>query len=440
MDPLKILVSILLPLWEVIKNWWWLPAPFILWRSFLFLWYWWRNDDFLSKNKKVLIEVNVPKEVVKPIRAMETVLTHLWQILYDAPDSWEKWIEGKSLMSYSFEIASINGEPHFFIRVPEASIDSIEASIYSQYPEAEISVVDDYTKHIPQDIPNEDWDLWGTPYRMLKPPAYPIKTYPKFETEREPLEEKIIDPLAELLEAMAKTGPGEQVWVQITAKPITNEEVPWVTEGEKVRDEIARREIKKPVTKKPLILEAIDMLISGEPPKEEKKEEEKDFLPPEMKLTPGEREVISEVEKKISKPGFQANIRFIYLGKKSSFFKPRLRLALSYFGAFSTADLNAIVPHGQPYITKVPHSWFLPKNILRDRKNYHRKRAIFRKYKMRVSKHFPGPMPGPGKEMILNTEEIATLFHFPGRRSAPAPFMRRIEAKKGEAPSGLPTE
>jgi len=436
MDSVQIFISILLPVWKVVKSWWWLPAPFILWQLFLFLWFWWRNDIFISKQKRILIEVNIPKEVVKPIRAMETVLSHLWQIVYDPADSWEKWIEGKSILSYSFEIAAINGEPHFFIRIPETSIDAIEASIYSQYPEAEISIVDDYTKHIPQDIPNEDWDLWGTPYKMLKDAPYPIKTYTKFETEREPIEEKIIDPLAELLEAMAKTGPGEQIWVQIVAKPITDKEVPWVTEGEKIRDKIARRDPKKTLLKKPLILEAADVLITGQPAGISEKKEEKDFIPPEMKLTPGEKEVISEVEKKISKLGFQVAIRFIYLGKKDVFFKPRLRLPLSFFGAFSSQDLNAIVPHGQPYITKVPHSWFLPKNLLRDRKVYFRKRALFRKYKLRVSKYFPNH----GKDIILNTEELATLFHFPGRRSAPAPFVKRIEAKKGEAPSGLPIE
>ena len=37
----------------------------------------------------------------------------------------------------------------------------IESNIYSQYPEVEIVQVEDYTKNVPVDIPNRDWDLFG---------------------------------------------------------------------------------------------------------------------------------------------------------------------------------------------------------------------------------------------------------------------------------------
>jgi len=434
MDPNQALISILSLVWKITKNWWWVPAPFVLGRFFLFIWHWWRMDAFNAKNKRILIEVKIPKEVVKPIRAMETVLSNLWQILYDPADSWEKWIEGKFIFSYSFEIAAINGEPHFFIRFPEYGRGAVEAAVYSQYPDAEILSADDYTKFIPQDIPNKDWDLWGADYRLLKPDPYPIRTYPKFETEHEALEEKRIDPLASLLEAMAKTGPGEQIWVQFIAQPITDKEVPWVTEGEKIKNQIARRNDANS-SQRPIIVDAADILITGDVPGAAKKEE-KELIPPEMKLTPGERETLSAVEQKTSKLGFQTSVRFIYLGNKENFFKPKLRLPLSYFGAFSTQDLNAIVPHGQPYITKIKKNWFLPLNLLFNRRLYFRKRRIFRAYKMRVRT----PFPAPGGTFVLNTEELATLFHFPGKRTASAPFVQRIEAKKGEAPPGLPIE
>jgi len=436
MDPNQLLISILSPVWEVIKTWWWLPTPFVLGRFFLFLWKWWRNDVFNSKNKRMLIEVRMPKEVLKPIRAMETVLSNLWQILYDPPDSWEAWIEGQFIMSYSLEIVSINGEPHFFIRFPESQKESVQAAIYSQYPDAEILIADDYVKHVPQDIPNKDWDLWGADYRLLKPNPYPIRTYIKFETEHEALEEKRIDPLATLLEAMAQTGPGEQIWVQFVIRPITDKEVHWVTEGEKIRDEIARREAPKSPIKRPILLEAADFWVTGAVPGGEPEKKEKELIPPEMKLTPGERETISAVETKISKLGFNTNVRFIYLGNKEGFFKPKMRLALSFFGAFTTQNTNAIVPHGQPYVTKVKKSWFLPMNLIRERRLYLRKRSIFRQYRMRVNPAYPGE----GGTFVLNTEELATLFHFPGKASAPAPFVKRIESKKGEAPSELPVE
>lgn len=427
-----ILGPILSPAWQIFKLWWWLPLPFILWKFFSFLWLWWRAIDvWYPKQKIIMLEVKMPKEVLKPIRAMETVMDNIFQIFWESIYWWKKWVDGTLQLSCSFEIASIGGESHFFIRIPDEKRDAVEAVIYSQYPEAEISIADDYTRSVPSDIPNKDWDLWGDDYQLSKEDCYPIKTYKKFETEREAIEEKRIDPLAGLLEAMAKIKPGEQFWVQITAAPEKTGD--WVKDGIKTRDELAKR-IKKAPPAKPMILEAADILISGAPA--EPKKEEKELIPPEMRLTPGERDVITGVEEKISKIGFITNIRFIYLGKRDVFLPANYRLGFGYFNSFTTLNLNGLRPYGDPFITRIKKTWFLPLNLIRKRRNYLRKRAMFRKYKLRVNPYFPGA----GGTFILNSEELATLFHFAGKRVAPAPFVSRIEAKKGEAPPGLPTE
>ena len=386
----------------------------------------------MKKQKFVVLEIRVPKEVLKPVRAMETVMAALRQTLYDPPDWWEKWFEGKVQFSYSFEIVSLGGDVHFFLRIPRGARDSIEAIIYGQYPEAEISVVDDYTKKVPRDIPNKEWDMWSADYRLLKKDPYPIKTYLKFETEHEPLEEKRVDPIAGLLEAMAKIKPGEQLWVQMMAEPITDKEVPYISEGKKVRDELAKR-TKKVKAQTPMIMEAAGIFITGEPPAAP--EEKKELLPPEMKMTPGEKEVVEEVERKISKPAFKVNIRFVYLGKRDVFFKGNLRLPFGFFASFFTENLNALVPWGKT-ICKIHKSWFLPLNLILPRRLYLRKRKLFKNYLERNTPLFPFP----GGTFVLNTEEMATLFHFPGRGVAPSPSLPHIEAKKGEAPPGLPME
>ncbi|OHB13689.1 MAG: hypothetical protein A2Y49_02110 [Candidatus Zambryskibacteria bacterium RIFCSPLOWO2_12_39_8] len=54
---------------------------------------------------------------------------------------------------------------------------------------------------------------------------------------------------------------------------------------------------------------------------------------------------------------------------------------------------------------------------------YKRREYFFKPYKR---KHF-----------VLNTEELATLFHFPGQVST-TPTFTRIESKKAEAPANLP--
>lgn len=419
--------------WDVFKAWWWVLPPLILYRPFLFLWSWWRNEEWDKTQKSILLEIKIPKEVTKPIRAMEQVFAGIWQALYKPADWHEKWIVGEFQLSISLEIASINGETHFFVRIPESSRDTMEANIYSQYPEAEISLAEDYTKLVPQNIPNKDWDLWGSDYRLLKPSPYPIKTYLDFERESETKEERKIDPVAVLLESMAKVKKGEQLWVQIKCVPVGPNESPWISEGEQIRDKLAQR--PSPLKLKSVFQEAFNLLVFGP---EETKEKKTELIPPEMRLTPGERDVVSAIERKISKTGFKTNIRFIYFGKRDVFFKPNMRLGFNFFANYSTENLNKLIPFGET-ITKIHvYEWFYLKRLLKKRLMYLKQRIMFRNYVKRFAPFFPGH--GKAGVFILNIEELASLYHFPGQITAPAPSISRTETKKGEAPSGLPIE
>jgi len=434
--------------WQILKNWWWVITPFILWKPLLPLYLWWRRDEWIRKQRMIMLEIKLPKETLKPIRAMEQVMASIHAATYQPPDWWEKWIDGQIQLSTSFEIASIGGETHFFVRTGAAYRDAVESSIYSQYPDAEINEVDDYTKYVPQNIPNKDWDLFGADYRLIKPDYYPIKTYTEFETEMEKEEEKRVDPLAALLEAMAKVKPGEQFWFQFVTEPIGDaDEIKflgfvttkgslgiWLRKGQELKDRLARRP-EKP-KQKPMIQEAAKILITGKPTEAEKVEE-KEVIPPEMKLTPGEREVIVAIEKKMSKPVFNTSIRFIYLGKREIWFKPNFRFAFAYFNGYSTSNLNALFPYGSgKTLTKIPKSWFLPLNPLRPRRHYLRCRRMFRNYIRR----FPPFFPRTGGTFMLNTEELASLYHFPSEAAAPALGVTRVEAKKRGMSSTIPTE
>lgn len=389
---------------------------------------------WLSQQKTVLLEVNIPKEGLKPVRAMEQVMAGIHASVYHPPDWWEKWIDGQLQLSVSFEIASIGGDTHLYVRTAHAYRDAVESSIYSQYPDAEIEEVDDYTKYVPQNIPNEDWDMWATDYKLLKDDHFPIKTYTKFETEREKEEEEVVDPVSTLFEAMSKVKEGEQFWIQMTATPISEKGLSaWVHKGEEIRDKMARRP-DKPV-QKAFLREAADVLISGQTAQSQAKPEERDIIPPEMKLTPGEREQILAFEEKMAKPIFDTNIRFIFLGKKDVFFKPNFRLGFAFFNGYTTVNLNALQPLGAT-LTKIHKSWFLPMNWIRPRRHYLRCRKIFKNYIQRFSPFFPRH----GGTFMLNIEEMASLFHFPSQATAPAPGGPWLEAKKGGTPPGLPVE
>jgi len=415
-------------LWIILKNWWWLPLPFILYERFLFFWMWNKIEKFDSTVEKMIIEIKIPKEVVKPIKAMEQVFAGIHG--YHDIFNWkEKWFGGEFLHSLSFEIVCVEGKVHFLIRFPKKARALIESNIYAQYPEAEISEAQDYTKLVPQNIPNKDWDVFGLDMIATKPSAYPIKTYKSFEEAKELKEEKRIDPLAGVLDGMATLGQGEHLWIQMIAKPVRVEN-PWQEEGKKIINDLVHREEKEKHVFKPIVREAAEVLITGKPPEGLLEEKEEGFLPPEMKLTPGEREIVQAIEEKIGKFGYQTSVRFLYLGKRDSFFKPKARIPYGFFKTISTENMNGLKPTMET-IPKI--QWFLKKS-----RTYSRKRAMFRRYVRRWTTFFPrDPVRGT---VVFTTDEMATLYHFPGRTVAPSPSVERIESKKSEAPPELPVE
>lgn len=413
----------------VFKAWWWVIPPFFLFGYVPKSWLLWRQSLEIKKREYVMLEIKLPIEILKPVRAMEDVMTALFLVVVD-PDPTgnirEKWIDGDNTFypHLSFEIASFGGQTRFFIRVNTAYRDVVESAIYAQYPEIEIEETEDYTDFVPQDIPNKAWDLENREWVLAEPAPYPIRTYKKFETEHESKEEKRVDSMARMLEALSTIKEGEQVWFQII---VTLPEKDLVKQGEKLRDKLVFRPDKS-AKPKPMIVQAIELLVFGAP---EKKEEEKQLLPPEMKMTPGEREIVKEIEAKIAQSGFETTVRIFYLAKREVWFKPHLGLPIAFLTSHNTQDLNAFKVF-KPTTSKVKTVF----KIWDKRSQFLRKRRAFRNYKMRVNPLFPHI----GGTSILNAEELATLFHFPSRIMAPAPFIERIEHKKGEAPSGLPIE
>ena len=383
--------------------------------------------------------------------------------LYDSPNWRERWCKGTFPLAgggwFSFEICSFGGEIHFFLRIPEGFRNAAESAIYSQYPETEITVVEDYTQKVPKDIPNEKWDLYSEDYTFLKPDHYPIKTYSMFlerpEEEKRVREEKRLDPLNSLLESLSLLQSGEQIWFQLVCAPFSDDQFPWQEKGKAEVKKIAKKEVSPP--KKTLFGEIIDTIFSflketmeiffGVKPAQ--KEKPLEIVAPELRLTPLEREIVSAIEKKISKTAFLCWARVVYICKKD---EPHnfgnagiLRGYLT--PQFSAEHLNRIVFFGATR-TRI-HYW------LRARRVYLRKRQRLREYIERVPSFFPWNIVGepppfikfltlfgyripPGKRstLILNSEELATIFHFPVKVYIPS--VPRVEAKKIGPPPILP--
>lgn len=421
---LRTLKTTLFYIFQIIKSWWFFILPILLIKPALNLWLWYVRAKWVRKIKYILLEIKLPKEVVKPMKAMEEVFAGIHSI-HDVFDFREVWLEGKFQLALSFEIVSDGGKIHFYIRCPEIFRDIVESNIYAQFPDAEIYQVEDYTKLVPQNIPNENWDLFGFDEITTKPNPYPIKTYKYFEERTDIPEEKRVSPLAGLLEGMATLKEGEYLWYQIWAKPI-REEIPWRKEGLKIVNELVNRPKEKPP--KSILSAVIDLLVRGKPP-EEKPSEEKGLEAlafPEMRLTPGEKEIVKGIEDKISKFGYECLVRYLYLGKRDVFFKPKARIPFGFFKEISTENMNGLKPNTKT-MPKVHHP------LLEKRRVYLRKRKLFKRYCQRL----PTLFPFVGGTYVLNTEELATLYHFPGKVVAPAPTIERVEARKKEPPPTL---
>ena len=55
-------------------------------------------------------------------------------------------------------------------------------------------------------LPTVSWNLWGCEFKLLKPDAYPIKTYIDFGLDKDPKEEFKVDPISPVIELFGSIG------------------------------------------------------------------------------------------------------------------------------------------------------------------------------------------------------------------------------------------
>lgn len=426
-----------------LRPWWWLFAPLLLVSELKTLYLWWIDWDFAyAKTKWVVLEIIPPKEILTPLKGMEDILTTMWNPLFDGAVFREIWCEGELQEApywMSWEMVSIHGIIHFYARVMAGHRSVLEATLYSYYPDLEIREVSDYVKDVPNNIPNEEWDLYGEEFIETAHPAFSIKTYEKFfepQGEKISAEEKRIDPINSLLEAMARLGEGEQYWVQFIIAAAHNKEEPtWRKEAQDIVNKIIKRQTPKKTTFFDDIILLLRGLIIG--PEQEgvgekatykwltaqvSESEERELL-----LTPGERESVKEIEDKLKKPVFRATLRGMYIAKRENWFGSNRTILRSYMGHFNTS--SQILRFDSATRTKVH-------NLFRKRRVFYRARRMIRNAILRFPPYFPDRRSG---NVLLSPEELATLFHFPVKITSLAlPTVERIEHRKGGPPPNLP--
>jgi hypothetical protein len=379
------------------------------------------QGKFAATLKNIILAIDIPRGNVQSPKAVENLFTYLGGA-HGSISFWEKWFEGKFQEAFSFEIVSIDGYTQFLVRTPAASRFLLESAIYSQYPDAEISEIDDYTTGMPTKFPDEEWDIWGVEFVQSAPEAYPIKMYQEFEHSFGESETQFKDPMASLMDLCSSLRNGEQLWLQFIVIPTGFD---WIKKSDKEVDKILGKEVKSNpsgimnfVVWLGEMSEHIFAIWGDIKPKETK-------TTSMMELTPKKKKQIEAIQQKASKIGFEFKMRVVYIAKKELLNKAKVTSGLvGWIKQFAALDLNNFKPDMN--VTGTKTAYFNKDSRLVTKKN-----TLMQNYIARSG--YDGRTPG-----VLNIEELATLWHFPLEANVKAPMIQKAPGRKADAPSSLP--
>lgn len=400
--------------------WWFLHEFYDAWTSYI-------GELFAGHRQFVILAVDVPRDTEQTPSGMEAIFNQL-EGAHGTFTWWEQHWVGAFQEWFSFEIVSIDGYVQYLIRCHKDLRDLVEASIYAQYPDAEITEVRDYVNDVPAQWPNDEWEFFGTEYNLARPDAYPIRVYREFEDK---VRGELVDPMAGLLEIMSKIGKGEQIWYQVLMKPIIDPE--WVPEAQAVIDDLVEKERpskEKPLWQRALLspIKLIDALTGVLFPNfvgggdEDGGREQRTNV---QNLTPGEKLLVEEMERKISKLAYKVRIRIVYVARKDVFSKARgLGPVIGAVKQFNDGTRN--------YFKVGKKTWTKANYALKKARVAVRQQKFLAAY---ASRSFSSGEAISG--YVLNTEELATIYHFP-MASVKAPLLKRTGSRKSEPPATLP--
>lgn len=400
------LISILKIVWFLFSHGGWVLFVILV---IYFLYQLYMNEiqgQYLKSVQWTLLEVKPPKDNPTSFYNAEQVFIQLHQLF----DNWtfqEKYLEGKLVFTLSLEIISLGGKISYLIRVPSKQRDLVEAALYANYPNIELTEVKDYLENFNYSPDDERYELFGAEFVPVKSQAYPIRTYREFESLKGPeLSEIVVDPLSPLLETFTKLGSQEFYGVQFIIQPVMDNS--WKEEAEK--------EVEKVLGEK--------TVVSADGKKSTVKNDM-------MGIDEIVKQQVTAIKNKLNRPGFNTKIRLLHLGTAEQFNRNAKKLVLSPFRIFASGNFNAFKPAFGPKKDYRVSPTLEAAYIQRWVKN--RKKDLFDGYKRRSN--WVG-MP----TFILNTEELATLYHFPITTAATAQPIESLDVKKIQPPPDLPIE
>lgn len=349
--------------------------------------------------EKITLLVTVPKITPEERGAAEETLQGIQEDIgvaetffsaiggMKAQKGFQAWLMGRE-DEISFEIVAKDGLIHFFIAVPRYLREYIEQQLNAQYPDAQVLEVEDYNIFKPRGI------ILGSYLIFSRENFYPIKTYTKLQTE----------PLNALTNALSRVEEGDGAAVQYVVR---SARPGWRKKGVAIAGQLQQGKRMSDIQGG--AFKGLGKTVASTVKTTPKSQTAPQPATEPHRLSAMEEEMIRGLEEKASKAGLSVNVRVLV----SASDVPKAQMYLNnILNAFSQYN---IYQYGNSFKKYIPTT---RKRLIRD--------FIYRGFNDK-------------KKIILNTEEMASLYHIPGPWIE-TPNIHWMEARKAAPPVNLPKE
>jgi hypothetical protein len=287
---------------------------------------------------------------------------------------------------FAFEIVGSQGFVHFYAAVPLALLEVVKQAVLSAYPTSRLEEVAEH--NIFSSVGKINGTLGGE-LSLKEPFAYPIATYQELKR----------DTMRSLLNALASLGKEDGAGIQILLRPANPG---W----RKTASAVAER--KRKGSDQKLISGGLakDLVRAFNAPPDGSKDGEKK----KPELSNLEQNTLDAIDEKTRHPGFEVSIRVVVSSNISTRAQAILANIVTSFSLYDAPGKNGF-------------KYTPAKDI----------EALVTAYIMRF-------FPQQHNKSILNSVELASLFHFPDQRNIPTSQLSRQESKQVDGPRNIPDE
>lgn len=295
----------------------------------------------------------------------------------------------------SLEIIAKDKQIFFYLGAPEEQLVSIERQIHSEYPAAHIEQATereyDIFPHPPSiDPERENFAVDACLLGFRRQTIFPIRTYKNLE----------LDPLNAITNSLSKLDEASHAAIQILIKPISQSS--WEKQTSQAMKDIQNGYLPGSTPNRFWKLLRKSLSKQGSPVEDEKAEQRR------QRLTPLQENQLKQIGEKASRTAFLTQIRVVSVAPTASAAKINLNNILTSFAQFNAPESNGFT---------IGHFRDVPR--------------IVTDYLLRRMSGRP--------VLVLNTEELASIYHFPNR-NVDTPNIFWLAARKMPPPTNLPQE